>query len=148
MKRIQISNWIIDVDVEKTKEYYNRITVEKGCNCIYCRNYIKCCETFPKEVLEFYKMLGIDPKKEGEFMEFGIEDDKHLYMCFYHFVGRIVKRASDKIRTWDDLNIIEVNDTEFTFTNNLDLVPEEFPKPVLQLEFAVKLPWLLEEKYE
>jgi hypothetical protein len=146
MRRIRLSNWIIDIDTEKTKEYYDRLTVEEGCTCAYCRNYIKACEAFSKEVLDFYKMLRIDPRKEGEFMEFETDTDKQLYMGFYHLVGKIVKRPSNKTEKWDDLNIIKVDNVKFTFTDELDLVPEDFPKPVIQLEFEVMLPWLLEEK--
>lgn len=143
MRRIKLSNWIIDIDAEKTKEYYDSITVEEGCTCTYCKNYIKACETFSKEVLNFYKMLGIDPQKEGEIMEFETDTDEHLYMGFYHLVGKIVKRPSNETRKWDDLNIIKVDNVKFTFTDELDLVPEDFPKPVIQLEFEVVLPWLL-----
>ena len=146
MKRIQLTNWIIDIDPEKTKEYYDSITVEEGCDCIYCRNYIKGCETLSSEVLEFYKMLGIDPKKEGEFMEFEMDLDNHLYMGFYHLVGSIVKRPSDEMKKWDDLNIIEVDKVKFMFNDDLNLVPKKFPVPVIQLEFEVMLPWLSEEK--
>lgn len=147
MKRIQLSNWIIDIDAEKTKEYYDGIRVEDGCDCAYCRNYIKGCETFSEKVLEFYRMLGIDPRKEGEFMEFeATADDEHLYMGFYHLVGEIVKEPSDKREKWDDLNIIKIYNMKFTFNKDLDLVPEDFPKPVIQLEFEVMLPWLLDEK--
>jgi hypothetical protein len=42
------------------------------------------------------KMLGIDPQKEGEFMEFETDTDKHLYMGFYHLVGKIIERPNDE----------------------------------------------------
>jgi len=67
-------------------------------------------------------------------------------MGFYHLVGEIVKKPGVGIGKWDDLNIIKVDNVKFTFTDELDLVPEKFPKPVIQLEFEVMLPWLLEEK--
>lgn len=53
-------------------------------------------------------MLGIDPQKEGEFMEFATDTDEHLYMGFYHLVGEIVKRPDAGTRKWDDLNIIKI----------------------------------------
>lgn len=146
MKRIQLANWILDIDSEKTKKYYDSITIEDNCTCAYCRNYIKACESFSKDVLDFYKLLGIDPQKEGEFMEYKIDINKHLYSGFYHLIGEIVKRPSNK-KTWDDLNIINVDNVKFVFTDKLDLVPDNFPKPVIQLEFEVVLPWLLNENY-
>ncbi|MDI3478507.1 MAG: hypothetical protein PWQ59_2032 [Thermoanaerobacterium sp.] len=146
MKTVYLQNWVLMIDAERTKEYYDSIAVEEGCLCIYCKNYIKNCETFSKEVLNFYTMLGIDPQKEGEFMEFETDTDEHLYMGFYHLVGEIIKRPGNETKKWDDLNIIEIDNVKFTFTDDLDLVPENFPKPVIQLEFEVELPWLLEEK--
>ncbi|WIV12857.1 hypothetical protein [Proteiniborus sp. MB09-C3] len=146
MKTVSLQNWVFKIDPEKTKEYYDNISVEEGCNCAYCRNYIKACETFSKEVSNFYKMLGIDLQKEGEFMEFETDTDEHLYMGFYHLVGEIVKRPSNKKEKWDELNTIKVDNVDFTFSEDLDLVPENFPRPVIQLEFEVMLPWLLDEK--
>lgn len=146
MTRVQLGNWVLDIDAEKTKKYYDSITVEEGCNCAYCRNYIKNCKSFSKEVLDFYAVLGIDPQKEGEFMEFETDTDKHLYMGFYHLVGEIVEKPDVNSSKWDDVNIVEINNVEFTFTDELDLVPDDFPRPVIQLEFEVMLPWVLEEK--
>lgn len=146
MKRIQLADWILDIDNKKTKEYYDSIAIEDNCTCVYCRNYVKACESFSKNVLGFYEILGIDPQKEGEFMEFETDNDKHLYSGFYHLVGEIVRRPSNKTRMWDDLNIINIDNVKFTFTDKLDLVPDKFPKPIIQLEFEVVLPWLLNEK--
>jgi len=147
MKNVCLQGWVLKIDAVKTKEYYDSITVEEGCNCDYCKNYIKNCKEFSQEVLYFYNMLGIDPQKEGEFMEYYKPDtDKHLYMGFYHLVGEIVKRPSLGTGKWDAPNVIKVCNVEFTFTNELALVPKNFPKPVIQLEFEVELPWLLEKK--
>lgn len=67
-------------------------------------------------------------------------------MGFYHLAGEIVKKPNKEAKKWDDLNIIKIDNLKFTFSEDLDLVPENFPKPVIQLEFEVMLPWLLEEK--
>jgi len=149
MKTFYLQDWVLKIDVEKTKEYYNSITVEEGYDCDYCKNYIMNCKTFSKEVMDFYTILGIDPRKEGEFMEYetDINTNEHLYMGLYHLVGKIVKRPSAGIRKWDDLNIIGIDNVKFIFTDELDLVSENFPRPVLQLEFEVTLPWLLKEKH-
>lgn len=66
MKTVYLQDWALKIDTEKTEKYYDNITVEEGCDCDYCKNCIKNCKTFSKEVLDFYMMLGIDPRKEGE----------------------------------------------------------------------------------
>ena len=49
MERIYLSNWVIDINAKRTKKYYDTITVEEGCDCAYCRNYLECCEGFQKK---------------------------------------------------------------------------------------------------
>lgn len=145
MNIVNIQDWILEIDAEKTKEFYDKIKVEDGCNCSYCRNYIMACETFPKEVMDFFTMLGIDPRKEGEFIEWGIDNIGHLYTGFYHLVGKIINKPN-KAKDFDDLKAIEIDNFKFYFTDDLDLVPKNFPKPVIQLNFEVTLPWLLDDK--
>ncbi|MCX7883932.1 MAG: hypothetical protein N2448_02750 [Caloramator sp.] len=76
-------------------------------------------------------------------MEFQTDADEHLYMGFYHLVGEIIKRPNKEADKWDDSNIIKIGNVKFTFNDELDLVPQDFPKPVIQLEFEVLLPWLM-----
>jgi len=146
MQKLYFSDWIINIDVQKTAAYYNSISEEAGCKCSYCRNYIKACEYFPDDVLNFFSSLGIDPKKEGEFMEYEAASNMHLYQGFYHIVGSIITGQSRVIERWATLSLIKIGNFEFAFNDNLDLVSENFPKPVIQLEFEVTLPWLLNER--
>ena len=77
-------NWVLKIDAERTKKYNDSIAVEEGCLCIYCK-HIKTVKLFKRSV-GLYTMLGIDPKEGG--MEFPADTDKHLYMGFYHLVGK------------------------------------------------------------
>ncbi len=57
----------IDVDVEKTKEFYsNAKTVSTGCSCDGCLNFEKAVGKLPKEVRTFFADLGIDMTKVCE----------------------------------------------------------------------------------
>lgn len=53
MKTVCLQDWILKIDVEKTKKYYNSIIVEEGCDCDYCRNYIENCKIFRKKCWPF-----------------------------------------------------------------------------------------------
>jgi hypothetical protein len=105
MKRIKLLNWILELDAPKTRAYYENLNESDGCSCAYCENYRKNCNYFSQEVLDFYNSLGIDPKKEGEFMEFKLDKNKHLYSGFYHIVGKINSGSKDIKEGWDK-NII------------------------------------------
>ena len=76
-------------------------------------------------------------------MQYEMDDYNHLYMGFYHLVGEIVKKPNEDVEKWNDSNIIKIDNVNFIFSEELDLVPEKFPQPVIQLEFEVILPWLL-----
>ncbi len=39
LKQITIGNWLLEIDMEKTRDFY-----EKGievCNCLYCNNFVE-----------------------------------------------------------------------------------------------------------
>ncbi|MEH7454184.1 hypothetical protein [Gottfriedia acidiceleris] len=63
------------------------------------------------------------------------EDGTHLYGGFYHIVGRII----DGPKLWEctEKNI------SIGFSEDLRLVPENFPKPIIQFEFEMNIKWLL-----
>lgn len=153
MERKRIGDWIVEIDVERTRRFYegyHRIT--EGCDCLYCKNYAEAAVRFPRPVLEFFQSLGIDPAKEGEISEYcENEDGTHLYGGFYHIVGRLVSgpdcwvKASEDLRHLDG-NMVEICGFTFGFTYGLSLLPDEFPEPAVQLEFQGNVPWVLHER--
>ena len=63
------NDYVLDVDVEKTREFYNSDdcpVTSLGCVCDGCRNYDKAIMTASASVLDFLREFGIDPKKPGE----------------------------------------------------------------------------------
>lgn len=146
MRRLEFEEWIIDVDTDSTQKYYNDISELTECQCIFCESYRVACKEFMSNVNDFFKSLGINPEREGEFAEFTLDSDNHLYLGFYHIVGKIIKGPTNVIENWDNVKLIEIDNFKFAFSNQVNLVPRDFPSPVIQLEFQVILPWLLNEK--
>lgn len=153
MEQRRIGDWIVEIDVERTRRFYqeyHRIT--GGCDCLYCRNYVEAADKLPRPVLEFFQSLGIDPIKEGEVSEFcKNEDGTHLYGGFYHIVGRLISGPDCWAKAGEDLshlggNLLEVGGFTFGFTYAISLLPEHFPEPAVQLEFQGAIPWVLNEK--
>ncbi|SHG82642.1 hypothetical protein [Ornithinibacillus halophilus] len=142
MKQIKMGSWTVEVDVEKTIAFYETYyLITEDCNCDYCVNYVRACDSFPREVMELFSMFGIDPRKEGEVFELSeTEDGLHIYNGFYHFVGRIIESPDD-----DQLeNFRPDTSIEISFDEQIDLLPESFPSPVVQLIFQLNIPWLLD----
>ncbi|WP_426445364.1 hypothetical protein ACP26L_18860 [Paenibacillus sp. S-38] len=153
MKQFTIAGWIIEVDVDKTSEYYaSERTHAEACSCIYCRNYVMAFETIPKSVLIFLNSLGIDPIKQvGEIFEScRNENGSHLYHGWYHVVGRIIQGIDCMVppTNWREIDLYIVDGIKFGFTNKLELVAENFPEPTIQLEFEANIPWVLNEPPE
>lgn len=144
MKRMKVGSWTIEVDVEQTKRFYDGFhLITDDCICDYCANYILACNQFPLEIKDFFVCLGIDPCKEGEVSEYmKNQDGTHFYRAFYHVVGRIIKGP----KLWnEDTSVHNLAGFEIGFTEVLDLVPEGFPMPTVQVEFQMNIPWLLNE---
>ena len=145
MQRLHFEDWTIDVDIETTRKYYENISDLSECQCLYCKNYRVACNSFTSQVKGFFNKLGINPQKEGEFTEVTIDDNKHLYLNFYHLVGNIVTAPTKVVENWNSIKHIEIDNFKSAFTNEVKLVPRDFPAPVIQLEIEVTLPWLSTE---
>jgi len=151
MKQINVGPWVIDIDVKRTEEFYKKYhLLTEGCNCEFCANYVLACGTFHEDIKNLFCMLGIDPRKEGEVYEcMENQDGTHLYGGFYHLVGRII----DGPKLWvpkeevgsevSSPNFEMHNGIEIGFNDEVALVPDDFPKPVIQFEFQMNVPWLL-----
>lgn len=127
VNKINIGSWIIEVDPVKTKTFYdNYHFITDDCDCELCTSYVGACSTFQIELVSFFQSLGIDPRKEGEVSDFSV-DDKQIYSVFYHLIGRIIEVPASSTHT------LVKNHVEVWFSEDLDLVPASFPKPIIQL---------------
>ena len=148
MERLKIGSWIIEVDVTKTKVFYERQPlISQDWNSIFGENYVLACERFPQEVKELFHSLGIDPRKQGEVNEYKEnEDGSHIYGGFYFIVGSLITGPNFWINSEEDSmpNFETINGIQIAFTDELAMSPDaDLPRPVIQLEFQLNVPWLL-----
>ena len=150
MKNIKITEWHIEIDIFRTQDYYTNHSIEEDCVCASCKNYRANCKYFSRQLMDFFQSLGVDPSKEGEFMEFGpTKDGNVIYMGFYHVVGRIIDGPDYVDDKWEQLNLLKIEQFEFGFSSKeIKCIPDDFPNPVIQLEFKTNLPWIIEESRE
>jgi hypothetical protein len=159
LNTLRILDWIVEVDKEKTRSVcaeLPQISDDENCNCIHCRNWVEACSYFSEPVNVFFGQLGIDPTKEGEISWVCVNDDgSHLYQGFYHFVGRLIEGPDCMVpfpfgnEEFHGHNIVLqslTNELRIGFTEKISLRPgdETFPEPILQLEFNMDIPWVLE----
>lgn len=147
MVQIQMMKWLVDVDVERTKEFYKKDL--ELCHCLYCENYMEASKYLERSIIEVFTTLGIPPSKPSHLSEFGEQEDGlRLYNGSYHVVGKLVAGEHCTDTDWNETNTAKIGNFTYGFDQQLMFVPNGFPYPVLQLTFEARIPWVLSEKPE
>ncbi|MCZ2258441.1 hypothetical protein [Sporosarcina sp. G11-34] len=68
-----------------------------------------------------------------------------MYIGNYHLVGRVLTGELCTMSNWNDTNTVQIKNFTFGFSKELELVPNGFQNPVLQLDFEAHIPWVLDE---
>lgn len=143
-QKVEVHNWIIDVDVDATKKQYNNNWIL--CQCLDCLNFYEVMKSSSNLELKFLNSLGITPSKCVHLSEFGPnEKGLHLYSGCYHIVGRIIEGIPVNTNSWNDINVSKIGHFTFVLSNDLHFVPNGFASPTLQIDFDIEIPWVLKE---
>ncbi|MBQ7911247.1 MAG: hypothetical protein IJ363_10750 [Clostridia bacterium] len=156
----RFGNYTLDVDVERTRAFYARgdvKTTSQQCTCAGCQNYDKAILKMPAAVTDFLESLGLDPRKPAEAFDVmgGLaEDGKVLYNGFYHLCGVRLRGEDAWVKTAKDMKHLDGDrmyavdgDFKVSFEEEICLLHEAFPTPVLQMEFDARLPVALAGGY-
>jgi hypothetical protein len=147
VKQICLMKWVLEVDLNKTKEFYSK-DIEL-CHCLYCENYMEACKHIDPSIMEVFTVSGINPSKPSHLSEFGeMEDGLRLYIGSYHIVGKLVEGEYCTDSEWNDTNTTKIENFTFGFKKELMFVHDELLRPILQLDFEARIPWALNEKPE
>ncbi|MGG0176460.1 hypothetical protein [Gottfriedia acidiceleris] len=147
LHQIRIGNWLIEVDIDRTREFYNKEM--EVCKCLYCKNYLGATEYFKPTVNDIFEKLGINSVKPAHLSEFPTEITmRRLYIGNYYFVGRVVEGELCSNTHFNKMNTIEIENFIFGFSEELEFLPEDLPDPVLQISFEAEIPWILKEDPE
>ena len=150
----EFGNFLVDVDVERTKEFYDKHgkTVMEDCGCINCRNYYDAILRASDEVKSFFTSLGIDAQKSPEATWWNTDENGIAYysLCF-HVVGTLIKSV-DIYRPVGENGFEQIlenfheidKDFRIGFTSKIALLKKDFPQPCIQLEIDAHLPWVLD----
>ncbi|MCM1365417.1 MAG: hypothetical protein NC122_05435 [Faecalibacterium sp.] len=138
MDIIHIDNCTIEVDREKTAQYYK--TVEK-CTCTACQNFQKIIREKQPRLAAFLDSLGVDIAVPDENTWYTVDETQTVvYHPYYLISGKII----DGYRAYlPDLNINIVFEKEPFINTRL-----EAPCFALYFEEEIKLPWKMEEAFE
>lgn len=153
---LKFKEWELEFERLLTEQTYKDIS-ESGaetCNCNDCKNYIANRDkVFPFEVLELFKNLGVDYKKEVEITSYEIlENGLHHIGGWFHFKGQVKNGKDYKIQLSNggytiDLTKIEEN-FEIGFSKGNDLTFFNDKNGLVQIEFMTNIPWIIDKKLE
>lgn len=142
---MEFGQYKIDVDIKRTREFYERAEpVSKGCSCDGCLNFEKAVGRLPLAVTTFFTNLGIDLRKVCEcYVNCTNDDETVLYGVFLHICGTLLHGDS----AWEeDATFCVSPDFYISFQEALSLLEEDFPLPVIQLDFSANIPWVLDKE--
>jgi hypothetical protein len=145
---LSLGVWTIEIDHKETSKHFSN-DMPDDCRCTYCQNFRLHKPFMSEQLIHFFNKLGIDPAKEGEFMEFGRSNNGDIhYGGFYHIVGRIVEGPTTITDKWNTTDLIKIDNFQFGFSSDeIACMPKGFPEPIIQLHFETVIPWRHDEPY-
>ena len=153
--RFTFGDYVIDVDVERTREIYKTLQpVSKRCTCDWCANYQRAVTHAPLQVKSMFESLGIDLERITESAAcHQNRDGSWHYDCTCHVRGKLVKGkeltrvVGGQLVTLRSEDAYEVAKGVIVwFSDECNRVEKEFDAPILQLDFGIDLPWVLDKK--
>jgi hypothetical protein len=157
----RFSDYVLDIDVDRTRAFYAREdvkTTSEKCSCAGCQNFDKAILEAPAAVLTFLESLGIDPRKPAEAFDVmgGLDENGQvLYNGFYHICGVRLQGGDAWVETAKDMKHLDGDRMyavapafKVSFEEQVLLLHEAFPTPVLQMEFDARLPVALPGGYD
>ena len=115
MTEIRIDDCVFSVDIEKTKEYYQNLSL---CECEYCQYFnSNIIGRFPK-LETFLTGFGIDITKPDETGPVELDGEYQYIFAGYTVCGTVLKLSEHEIDIQDEFSISIRADKGFQFPNN------------------------------
>lgn len=135
---VKKEDYIIDVDIEKTKDYY---TSHSLCDCPACRNYYVQVKHKFHLLDEFLLEFGIDIERPDELSH--IESDNEIqYLCAaYTVCGKILEFDKYEIDLFEDGGVVSI------VFNNSYIPNEQKTDYFVVMVYNIRLPWVLNEPF-
>ncbi len=143
--------YVLQVDVEKTKAFYDACD-EYGCDC---PNFIAAADALPERAKAYLKSLGADLRKLVNVNRLFVKNGRACYDCTIRLAGRILEDNSQNGERFKDRAAFDLEDARtggivmHVWDQERFFYPcQGFPKPCMEGEFFLELPWVLDEPPE
>ena len=144
---VDLLSWRLDVDVEATRTVARTLPfMTAPCDCGPCRNFQAALEFLPGPVRDLLDRLGTGPDKPAEIYHCCRNPDgTHKYGAWYHVVGTVLHGPDHSPEGQVPFEALSDQVLLFFTSKHVALVPEGFPTRVIQVEFIIDMPWVLDE---
>ena len=131
-------DYVMDVDIEQTKEYYKSHSL---CDCPSCRNYYaQVKDGFPL-LDEFLLEIGVNIERPDELGYIESNNEIQYLFAAYTVCGKVIE--FDKYQ----IDLIE-NNGVISITINNDYIPnEQHTDYFVVTVYNIVLPWVLNEPF-
>lgn len=139
MSIIQKSDYVFEVDIERTKDYYKTHSL---CKCECCENfYVQIKGKFPK-LESFLSDFGVDISKPDECMSVELDNEIQYIGIDYTVCGKVVTMGQYEIDIQDDFLFRLVITEGFASPN--EQTGEYF---TISVNNVFELPWVLDKPF-
>lgn len=135
MRNVQYDEWMLQVDLVKTQQFYEAIKFEHRIEVL---NYIQVCSFAEIEVIQFFEQFGMDILKPIDINYFPVEGNQIMYTGCYYVFGEII---SGEIDSWDAV----IGQHCLSLTKGNSDIPEELHGQIVEISFEAVLPWIIEQ---
>lgn len=141
MEEFRLGDQVICYDRGATATAYDAVASGDAdrCGCVYCRNFAaQRAKVYPPDFLLLLEQLGIDPNKEGEVYDAAGPFELSIRPTggWFYFVGELIQTGE---------RLIQSGDFQYWFQPTFPRAPACFGESVAAIEFAAKVPWVLDE---
>jgi len=141
VEEFRLGDQVIRYDREATAAAYNAVPLGDAdrCTCVYCRNFAaQRANVYPPDFRALLEQLGIDPNKEGEVYDVAGPFELSIRPTggWFYFVGGFIEKGE---------RLIQTGDFQYWFQPSFPRPPACFGERVAAVEFAAKIPWVLDE---
>ena len=151
MQLVRFGRWTLRAEPEKTRAAYaGLVAASERCGCNICKNWEAArVDVFGDEARALFAELGVDYTREIAVVHtHRIARGRHAYEGWFHVFG-VMESGRDAYVPRGDLFAVELEPCGETlslgFTARLRGVSSAWVNaPMVQLEFAAIVPWLLE----
>ena len=137
MKQYNLFGYLVESDTEAIQNWYKK-SEGWNCDCGHCKNFLLLAKEkkLPSAVLEILEKFDIPPEKPTYVCEILEEKEKLLYQFSYRMAGNIVKERTEESSAleWGEV---------YCRHEPYPYGASKFPKPHFDLEFWIRLPWVL-----